>query len=137
MSGRPAAFAGVCLFRQGCVMPIRMLPVFVWISHTPPDVVFGTSTLPVLVPVMNTLSESRVPVTSPVVVLTYSSAASACPAADNEKSADETQRTRREPGQEGAHEVSPAQAAPQKSAQRRGTRRRRSSSCPRGLPRAP
>ena len=79
MSGRPAAFAGACLFRQGCVMPIRMLPVFVRISHTPPVVVSGTATLPVLVPVMNTLSESRAPVTSPVVVLTYSSAA------DNEK----------------------------------------------------
>ena len=51
-------------------------PVSVVISHFPPDVVLGTLILPVEVSVMNTFSESNVPVTSPVSVFTDISVAS-------------------------------------------------------------
>ena len=53
-----------------------ILPVAVVISHFPPDVVLGTLIQPVEVSVMNTFSESNVPVTSPVSVFTDISIAS-------------------------------------------------------------
>ena len=61
-----------------CFQPILNLifPVAVLISHLPPSDVFGTSTLPVPVSVINTLSVRKLPVTSPVDVFTYISAAS-------------------------------------------------------------
>ena len=53
-----------------------MLPVDVVISHLPPDIVFGTSILPVEVFVINTLLESKLPATFPVEVFTKISVAS-------------------------------------------------------------
>ena len=58
---------------------ILIFPVPVLISHFPPVAVFGTSTLPVPVSVINTLSVIKVPVTFPVVVFIYISAASHSP----------------------------------------------------------
>ena len=55
---------------------ILISPVPVLISHLPPAAVFGTSTLPVSVSVINTLSVSRLPRTFPVSVFTYSFSAS-------------------------------------------------------------
>ena len=45
-----------------------MSPVDVVISHIPPEVVFGTSILPVLVLAIKTFSLSKLPLTSPVLV---------------------------------------------------------------------
>ena len=56
------------MFLSGTV--ISMSPVSVVISQRPPVTDFGTSCLPVSDRVMNTFSLRRLPVTSPVLVVT-------------------------------------------------------------------
>ena len=65
-----------CFIDNNYTTDILIFPVSVIISHLPPLVVFGTSTRPVSVCAINTLSVRNVPVTFPVSVSTKISAAS-------------------------------------------------------------
>ena len=58
--------------KKGWIYPIviRTSPVLVVISHLPPVTVLGTLTSPVDVSTKNTLSDRRLPLTSPVLTFT-------------------------------------------------------------------